>query len=94
MAWTKISYTIFFTRLRATILEIEENEDILVNEIDTLAKEKSENQERSEELSSKCDSLFADVDEKTRVNAELLQDKRNLQSDFESEQRAHKQSQE
>ena len=66
-------------RLRATVLEIEENEDILVNEIDTLVREKSEFQEQSEELASKCDLLYADFDEKDRYNSQLLQEKEKAQ---------------
>ena len=53
-------------RLRATVLEIEENEDTLVNEIDTLVREKSkfQIQEQSEELSSKCDALCMPISTK------------------------------
>jgi chromosome segregation ATPase len=76
-------------RLRATIIEIEENEDILVNEIDTLVKEKSAYQESSEALSSKCDSLYAELDEKDRVNADLRVETSKLQSDLETEKAAH-----
>lgn len=76
-------------RLRATVLEIEENEDILVNEIDTLVREKSKYQEQSEELTSKCDALYADLDEKARENSQLLQEKEKAQNDLEAEKLAH-----
>lgn len=69
-------------RLRDTVLEIEENEDILVNEIDTLVSEKSKFQGQSEDLSSKCDALYADFDEKARVNSQLLQEKEKAQNDL------------
>lgn len=69
-------------RLRATILEIEENEDILVNEIDSLVREKSEYQAKSEELSSKCDELYANVDEKDRTHSQLLKDKERAQDEL------------
>jgi len=52
------------SRLTATLLELEENEDILVNEIDILASEKSKYQGQSEELAAKCDTLYADIHEK------------------------------
>jgi DNA repair exonuclease SbcCD ATPase subunit len=74
--------------LRATIREIEENEDILVNEIDTLVQQKSSYQEHSEELSSKCDELYAELDEKTRVNVELSERNTKLQCDLEAEKEA------
>mmetsp|Transcript_22137 Transcript_22137/g.46294 ORF Transcript_22137/g.46294 Transcript_22137/m.46294 type:complete len:1330 (+) Transcript_22137:96-4085(+) len=72
-------------RLRATVHEIEENEDILVNEIDTLVRENSEYKEQSEEMSSKCDSLYADLDEKARAISQLVQEKEKAQNDLESE---------
>ncbi|KAL3794131.1 hypothetical protein HJC23_012838 [Cyclotella cryptica] len=79
-------------RLRATILELEENEDILVNEIETLVKEKSLHQERCDSLHAKCDSLYADLDEKGRINSDLLKEQKQLQCDLESEKAAHAES--
>lgn len=72
-------------RLRETIHEIEENEDILVNEIETLVKEKSTHQERCEDLTTKCDLLYAEIDEKNRINADLATERNKLQNDLESE---------
>ena len=76
-------------RLRATILEIEENEDILVTEIDTLVQEKSDLQQQSEELSSKCDLLSADVDDKARVTCRLLQEKEKAENDLAAQTEEH-----
>lgn len=81
-------------RLRAVIVEIEENEDILVGEIETLVKEKSDFQQRSDDLSSKCDSLFAELDESTRASSDLLQEKTALQGKLEAERLSHSQNQE
>ncbi len=77
-------------RLRATILEIEENEDILVAEIETLVREKSEFQRQSEELASKCDSLSADVDEKARIASQLLQEKEKAENDMTTQTEEHR----
>ena len=65
-------------RLRGTIHEIEENEEILVSEIDALVQEKSEYQESANILSAKCDSLYQKIDEQTRVQTELLNEKNKL----------------
>lgn len=79
-------------RLRTTIIEIEENEDILVNEIDALVKEKSLYQERCEDLVSKSDTLYADLDEKARINSDLVEEKKQLQRELEYEKLAHAES--
>ncbi|KAL7543911.1 hypothetical protein ACHAXR_013314 [Thalassiosira sp. AJA248-18] len=68
-------------RLRATIVEIEEDQDILVSEIDTLVNEKSTFQSKSEELTSKCDALYADLDEKARIHSQLVHEKEKAQSE-------------
>jgi hypothetical protein len=69
-------------RLRDSILQIEENDDILVNEIETLVQQKSDFQQQSEELTSKCDSLQADLDEKARTISKLLHEKDKAESDL------------
>ena len=79
-------------RLRTTIIEIEENEEILVNEIDALVKEKSLHQERCEDLVSKSDALNADLDEKARIISDLVEEKIQLQRQLESEMAAHAES--
>lgn len=77
-------------RLRATILQIEENEDILVAEIDTLVREKSDFQQQSEELSSKCDLLSADVDDKARATSRLIQEKEKAENDLATQTEGHR----
>ncbi|KAL9184583.1 hypothetical protein ACHAXT_012553 [Thalassiosira profunda] len=76
-------------RLRAAVLEIEDNEDVLVNEIDLLVTEKTKFQEQSEQLASTCDTLYRDADEKARSNSLLLQEKERAVNDLEAEQQAH-----
>ena len=75
-------------RLRSTITEVEEDQDILVNEIDTLVNEHTTLKEQNEELSSKCDALYTDLDEKARANAKLLEEKERAQSELEDEKAA------
>jgi len=65
-------------RLRASVIEMERNEDVLVNEIDTLVLEKSKYQDKSDELSAKVDSLSAKNDEMRRHLADVKQDNNNL----------------
>lgn len=76
-------------RLRATVLEIEDNEEILVNEIETLVKEKSEVQEKNDELASKVDCLYSEIDEKSRVNSSLQRERTVLQDKLEAECSTH-----
>jgi hypothetical protein len=71
-----------YCRLRDTIIQIEENDDILVNEIETLVLQKSDFQQQSEEVASKCDSLHADLDEKARTISKLLHEKDKAESDL------------
>ena len=67
-------------RLITTIFEIEENEDILVNEIDTLAAEKTHYQSETEELAAKCDFLHAEIDEKARLHCQYLHEKETAEN--------------
>ena len=69
-------------RLRDTIIQIEENDDVLVNEIETLVLQKSDFQQQSEEVTSKCDILHADLDEKARIISTLLYEKDKAESDL------------
>ena len=64
-------------RLRDAIIQIEENDDILVNEIETLVRQKSDFQQQSEDLASKCDLLHAELDEKARIISQLQSEKEN-----------------
>ena len=75
-------------RLRSTITEVEEDQDILVNEIDTLVNEHTTLKEQNEELSTKCDALYADLDEKARTNAKLLEENERAHSELEDEKAA------
>lgn len=72
-------------RLRTTVNELEQNENVLCNEIDTLVEEKSESQGKYEDLLTKCDSLYAELDETTRNTAELSELTHKLTTDLESE---------
>jgi chromosome segregation ATPase len=72
-------------RLRTTVNELEQNENVLCNEIDTLVEEKSESQGKYEDLLTKCDSLYAELDETTRNAAELSELTHKLTTDLESE---------
>ena len=81
-------------RLRDTVLEIEENEDILVNEIENLVEENSQYRAQNEELQSKCDSLYAGIDENTRLNSQLTQAKEKAENDLETQNISHAKSQE
>lgn len=69
-------------RLRDTILQVEANDDVLVNEIETLVQQKSGFQQQSEELTSKCDLLHADLDEKARAISLLRHEKEKAESDL------------
>ena len=64
-------------RLRDAIIQIEENDDILVNEIETLVRQKSDFQQSSEDLASKCDLLHAELDEKVRTISQLQSEMEN-----------------
>ena len=64
-------------RLRDAIIQIEENDDILVNEIETLVRQKSDFQQQSEDLASNCDLLHAELDEKARTISQLQSEKDN-----------------
>ena len=68
-------------RLRDAIIQIEENDDILVNEIETLVRQKSEFQQSSEDLAAKCDLLHAELDEKTRTIIRLQSEKESALCD-------------
>jgi len=77
------------SRLTATLLELEENEDILVNEIDVLATEKSKYQGQSEELAAKCDALYADIHEKTLQIEETLNEREKAENTLEREREVY-----
>lgn len=79
-------------RLRTAVNELEQNEDILMAEVETLVKQKSEYQDHNNDLTAKVDSLYADLDEKSRTNADLNEAKSALQSDLECEKAAHAKS--
>ncbi len=53
-----------------------------MNEIDVLVRQKSDYQQQSEELTSICDKLHADLDEKARTISLLHHEKEKAESDF------------
>uniref|UniRef100_A0A7S2VHY6 Uncharacterized protein n=1 Tax=Skeletonema marinoi TaxID=267567 RepID=A0A7S2VHY6_9STRA len=81
-------------RLRGSVIELEQNEDILVQEIDTLVAEKSKFQATSEDLSAKIDSLSSEKDEKSRSLVGMKQDNNNLQTKLDASNKFLKEWQE
>ena len=81
-------------RLRASVIELEQNEDILVDEIDTLVVEKSEFQNQSEDLAAKFDSLSADNDEMARELIGMKQENNNLENKLDALNQSLKESHE
>ncbi len=81
-------------RLRASVVELEQNEDILVQEIDTLVSEKSKFQAKTEDLSATVDSLSYENDEMSKVLARLKEDNGNLQTQIDASTKCLGESQE
>ena len=67
-------------RLRASVIELEQNEDILVHEIDTIVSEKSKFHAKSESLATKVDSLISENDEMTLILAGMKRENDNLRA--------------
>src|SRR5210317_2146551 len=71
-------------RLRAAVVELEQAQDVLIDEIDTLVVEKSKYQGLIEDMTAKNDRLFAERDEMARLTSSLQKDNDELQVKLEA----------
>ena len=62
-------------RLRGSIIQIQENDDTCEWNRNPCVRQKSGFQQQSEELTSKCDSVHADLDKKARTISKFLHEK-------------------
>ena len=70
-------------RFRAALVELEQAQDVLIDEIDTLVVEKSKYQGLIEDMTAKNDRIFAERDEMARLTSSLQKDNDELQVKLE-----------